>query len=151
MAKQKGKDLRPEVSTALPSTHPDQVQTLPMDMSPIARTFFGAEKVLPGDIGGASSTGPVNDDTDSLLRAPTRRLDSFAASETGDDHAKVDDHLPGDQQGAPASDGDLPEPEPRNLSSVFDEQAGPDLHLMHFGSHHFIILFSLPSLTNSML
>ena len=120
VAKHKAKDLRPEVSTALPSTHPDQVQTVPMDMSPIARTFFGPEKVLPGDIGGASSTGGVNDNTDSLLKAPTRRPDSFADPETGDDHAKIDDLLP----------GDLPEPKPRNLNSVFDEQVGPDLHLI---------------------
>lgn len=117
---------------SVPSSHPDQLQTVPFDASPIINTFYGPRDAEIGGHTNQQHELPDDDSTDALLRARTRRLDSFRANST--------DQLPADaveDQGEQervvsceeAQDHNEPADsapvmEPKNLSSVFDEQAG---------------------------
>lgn len=102
-------------------SHSDQQQTLAMDLSPVANTFFGPG-VAPSEKANAFIR-PKDDDEESLLRAPTRRLDSFAV----DEGEGLGGEKPKDLDGATAPDGDDGHDDhdlqPRKLESVFDQEA----------------------------
>lgn len=133
-------------------THPDQVQTLVMDLSPIAKTFYGTGVAAPAasdkshQVGMDNSHGDtkVDPEEEALLRAPTLKLDSFAAPVEENDTARVG-HLETKDYQNGVNDVDMEDGntsasakdvedqddeealiplEPKNLSSVFDEQAG---------------------------
>ena len=105
----------------------DQQQTLAMDLSPIANIFFGPG-AAPSEKAPVFSQ-PRDEDEESLLRAPTRRLDSFAADggQVGEQGEAVGDGEPKLLEGAKALDGDEVDEDhdlqPRSLESVFDEEA----------------------------
>ena len=102
----------------------DQQQTLAMDLSPIANTFFGpgaaqAEKAN-------AFTRPKEDDEESLLRARTRRLASFAddGGDVREEGEGLGGGVPKVLEGAKAPGGDDGHDlQPRKLESVFDQEA----------------------------
>ena len=95
-----------------PLEDPNNMQTVPMDMSPLVNTFFDPK---------VESTPPptVLDDEDDAdtLNARTRRLDSFAEC------PKDDEPNPGPTEALGVSEADAPELRPCDLSSVFDAEA----------------------------
>ena len=95
--------------------NPDEMQTLPMDFSPVVRTFYGApvEKKFEPEFQRAS--------TKDSITATTRHLDSFAEV--------VDPEPPQEKNDQEPEEKEDQEPEgnddscKRNLNSVFDEEA----------------------------
>lgn len=111
---------------AAASVNPDNVQTLAVDLSPIATMYYGPrskETIITKD---------ESDDVESILRAPTRRLDSFAktspvpekdaqeVSNPTENETAGDISQPGEQGDGNEADEPI---QPRNLASVFDEEA----------------------------
>lgn len=110
----------------------DQQQTLVMDLSPTVRAFYGApHEAVKKDV-----VLETECDADSIINAPTRRLDSFAppeptAAEPTAPAVPAADTNPeeggkkSDELGENKSDDDSSgsSVEPRNLLSVFDQEA----------------------------
>lgn len=70
-------------TTLATASQPDQLETQQMDLSPVARVFYGQ--------GPPQAKEPCFDtDTEKLLRAKTRRLDSFAVGAKGDNAGGAD-------------------------------------------------------------
>ena len=109
----------------------DQQQTLVVDLSPTLRTFYGAphEDVKKDLVLETKGTD------DSILNAPTRRLDSFAppeptaaeptapavhAADTNPEEGGIKSDELGENKSDDSSGSSV---EPRNLLSVFDQEA----------------------------
>lgn len=103
----------------MPAVAPDQQDTLQMDLSPLAKTFFGPVESKNSsfvDLG----EGQTSEDQE-LLRAKTRRLDSFA-----EDEGKLDSQNKKDVSEEAVSDtcgGGAGDIKPLDLTSVFDQEA----------------------------
>ena len=99
-----------------PAVHPDQLQTVPVDLSPLAHTMFGCPPVQE-----ALVKPPVFHETkDSILNGTTRNLDSFAVPQEElplVDASNTDKPEESEQERDPT-----PEIEPCNLLSVFDQE-----------------------------
>ncbi len=112
-AQKKRAELVSEKSCPTLPQDPSAQETLPMDLSPAMRTFYGA----PADKAAAfKETAKTAEEIEEererheLLTAKTRRLDSFA-----------DPEVPIE---VPEGDEETPKIEPKNLESVFDQEAG---------------------------
>lgn len=113
---------------AAASVNPDNVQTMAMDLSPIATMYYGHQPRSKETI----ITKDESDDVESILRAPTRRLDSFAktspvpekdaqeVSNSTENETAGDISQPGEQGDGNEADEAI---QPRNLASVFDQEA----------------------------
>ena len=115
----------PAAAAPVQPENPDQVQTVPCDLSPILKTFYGSVESKTNAFQHAEMDD--KNDADSLLTAKTRRLDSFADApevaqpdaseskleETGDAVASA---AGGEEAGGEAI-------QPRDLRSVFDAEA----------------------------
>lgn len=91
--------------------HPDQLQTLPMDFSPVIRTMFGCPKYQEALV----KPQEFHEKQDSILNGTTRNLDSFAVPPESQQELPVGD----------PSNPDKPEDseiQPRKLESVFDQE-----------------------------
>ena len=124
----------PAVDKPQEEPHPDQRETLPFDPSPLVRTFFGDTtsvgkvQTLPEPTQAVAQTQEEEDpEIAEILRAPTRRLDSFADAEEPMPEAS----MPDPSTVAPSLDSNLipksPEDVPRDsvrrsLTSVFDQE-----------------------------
>lgn len=124
----------PAVDKPQEEPHPDQRETLPFDPSPLVRTFFGDTtsvgkvQTLPEPTQAVAQTQEEEDpEMAEILRAPTRRLDSFADAEEPMPEAS----MPDPSTVAPSLDSNLipksPEDVPRDsvrrsLTSVFDQE-----------------------------
>eukprot|EP00438_Fugacium_kawagutii_P031320 Skav215344 [mRNA] locus=scaffold1391:374842:376535:- [translate_table: standard] len=95
------------------AANPDQMPTLAMDLSPIAKTFYGVppapidksqnmvvdDHQLEGEKPEESQNKPAasierSGTDESLLKAPTRRLDSFAVPQADQDQPQADQDQP---------------------------------------------------------
>lgn len=94
---------------------PTAQETLPMDLSPAIRTFYGAPAdKAPFFQETAKTAEEIEEERErhELLTAKTRRLDSFAEDSNDQDVPKeVEEETPG-------------EITPKKLESVFDQEAG---------------------------
>lgn len=123
----------PAASSAA-SQNPDQQDTLQCDLSPIARNFYGPLNTKT-NIYPDASTKEV-DPEEELLRAKTRRLDSFAAGADQANGVKIGAVAEVEEDGGEKAmevNGEEPNGtheevmdaiQPRNLNSVFDQEAG---------------------------
>lgn len=143
-----------EPSSASTGSSQDQLATLVVDLSPIANTFYGPRNSNPEK--SYPATEIDEDEDEALLRAKTRRLDSFRVpsgekitptepeetveekeQEPANPLPEQDPADPPPEQADPVSQQDPAVPlaketpteevggeiEPRNLSSVFDDEA----------------------------
>ena len=97
---------------------PDQQDTLQMDLSPIAKTFFGpVESKSPSfqDFGNDKTS-----EDQELLRAKTRRLDSFAEGDPDSENGKENVLQDGVSDTCTGGAADI---KPLDLTSVFDQEA----------------------------
>lgn len=98
---------------------PDQQQTVPVDLSPLARTFYGvpteSQRAKPQEF----HDGLKKTDSADSLNAPTRRLDSFRVPTPAKEVEQPEPPV----ENEPMGDGDEHQLEPKNLNSVFDQQA----------------------------
>lgn len=104
--------------TPMPAPPPDQQDTLQMDLSPIAKTFFG-----PVGSKSPSFQDMAKDQTsenEELLRAKTRRLDSFAEEAGKPDSQNGKDVL---EEGVSDTYKGRADIKPLSLTSVFDQEA----------------------------
>lgn len=94
---------------------PTAQETLPMDLSPVIRTFYGAPADKASSFQETAKTAEeIEEERErhELLTAKTRRLDSFAEESNDQEEPKeVEEETP-------------EEITPKKLESVFDQQAG---------------------------
>ena len=119
--------------------HPDQLQTLPMDFSPVIRTMFGCPKVQEALV----KPQEFHEKQDSILNGTTRNLDSFAVPPESQQELPVGDPSNPDkpedseqpvgdpsnpdkpedsEQAGDDTPEEIPEIQPRKLESVFDQE-----------------------------
>lgn len=103
--------------------HPDQLQTLPMDFSPVIRTMFGCPKYQEALV----KPQEFHEKQDSILNGTTRNLDSFAVPPESQQELPVGDPSNPDKPEDSEQAGDdtpeeIPEIQPRKLESVFDQE-----------------------------
>lgn len=106
---------------AVQPENPDQVQTVPCDLSPIVKTFYGPVESKSNAFQHAEMDD--KNEPESLLTAKTRRLDSFADPPEVAQPDSSESKLEASAAGGEEADGE--EIEPRNLDSVFDAEARP--------------------------
>ena len=108
--------------------HPDQMETLPFDASPVVRVFYGDTssvgkvQAFPEPTQTVSGTKEEDPELAEILRARTRTLDSFAEDAMPDGTQKLS---PDDVD--PSLSAKTPEVVPRglvprSLTSVFDQE-----------------------------
>ena len=97
----------------MPAPPPDQQDTLQMDLSPIDKTFFGP-------VGSKSPSFQDMAKDEELLRAKTRRLDSFAEEAGKPDSQNGKDVL---EEGVSDTYKGRADIKPLSLTSVFDQEA----------------------------
>lgn len=101
--------------------NPDQIQTLPMDLSPLTRIFYGAPVEKNQNFQPESQRATTDD---SILNAKTRNLDSFAevAEVEVPPQEEKDQEHPQEKEDEESEDSD-DDGCKRNLNSVFDQEA----------------------------
>ena len=117
-------------SVPVSAPHADNMDTLACDLSPLAKTYCDA-------VPATTSASDHDDGTEALLRAPTRRLNSFhdddpvpegetqANKTSGDAHGSLSEEQPVREVNEQSSlrEGSADGPNPRSLTSVFDKEA----------------------------